>query len=46
MMEENFTKRIYIGSEEYDYEGTDQYGKVYLINTATKQQLVIPQSEF
>lgn len=36
MIEESFNKRINIGSEEYDYEGTDQYGKVYLSNTRTK----------
>ncbi len=41
MIEESFNKRVRIGSEEYDYEGTDQYGKVYLLNTRTKEQMVI-----
>ena len=45
-MEENFNKRVAIGSDEYDYEGTDQYGKVYLANIRTKEQLIIPQTEF
>ena len=44
MMEESLGKRITIGGEEYDYQGTDQYGKVYLINTTTKEQLTLDQA--
>ena len=46
MIEESFNKRLIIDSQEYDYEGSDQYGKVYLSSTRTKEQLVLPNSEY
>jgi hypothetical protein len=42
MIEESFRKRLTIGADEFDYEGTDQFGKVYLVNNRTKEQLIVP----
>lgn len=36
MIEDSFGKRLNIGADEYDYQGTDQSGKVYLTNNRNK----------
>lgn len=46
MIEDSLDKRLNIGADEYDYQGTDQYGKVYLTNNRNKEQLIITKTEF
>ncbi len=46
MIESSFGKRLYINGQEYDYEGTDANGKVYLVNNVTKEKKVLSEAEF